>query len=275
MTGAADWSGRVGETWAHEWRRTDRAFADLAPHLDAAILAAAPRRPFAALDIGCGAGTTAIALATSRPDATVIGVDLSPELVATARARAGGVPNCRFIQGDAVATAAGLSPDLLVSRHGVMFFPDPRAAFAGLRAAAAPGVSLVFTCFAAVEDNPWATLVTDAPARSTGYVPGPFALADPAVGHALLVAAGWQGAPCRVDFRYRVGAGDDPVADAAAFLTRIGPAASALRDASREDRPALDARLRDRLERRRHGDAIDFPAAAWLWSATATTGNTA
>ena len=42
MTSATDWTGRVGRTWAAEWQRTDRSFAKLSPHLDAAIRTAAP-----------------------------------------------------------------------------------------------------------------------------------------------------------------------------------------------------------------------------------------
>ena len=270
MTVAADWSGRVGEVWATEWHRTDRTFADLAPHLDAAILVAAPPGPFTALDIGCGAGTTAMALAEAHPGATVVGVDLSAELLAVARHRAAGFPNLRFIHGDVAGTAGQVRPDLLLSRHGVMFFPDPHAAFAALHIAAAPGARLVFSCFAAVEDNPWATLVTDAPSRSTGYVPGPFAFAEETAVRSLLLSAGWRDPSARcVNFRYRAGGGVDPVSDAMDLLTRIGHAASLLRDMAPADRPAIEARLRDRIIAQRSGDAVDFPAAAWLWSARA------
>lgn len=138
MTVAADWAGRVGDVWAEEWRRTDRAFAGLAPHLDAAILDAVPPGPFTALDIGCGAGATSLALAAARPDARIVGVDLSSELVELARRRTEQLGNCRFGAGDVLAHAAAVRPDLLVSRHGVMFFADPHAAFAALRRAAAP-----------------------------------------------------------------------------------------------------------------------------------------
>lgn len=322
MTAAADWAGRVGDVWAAEWRRTDRAFAALVPHLDAAILAAAPPGPFTALDIGSGAGATAIALARARADASVIGVDLSAPLVAVARDRAAGLPNCRFQQGEVITFAGSLRPNLLVSRHGVMFFPDPVSALAALRRVAGSGAHLVFTCFAAPTDNLWATLATsnaspasgrggaaqgssDAHRRwkggeargracpqgqpvagpvavlpepleesrkrvstpSIGYTPGPFAFADPDATRALLAAAGWTGTVRRIDFAYRVGAGEDPVADALSFLTRIGPAASALRNAP--DRAAMVDRLRNRLEQQRTGDVIDFPAAAWLWSVRA------
>jgi SAM-dependent methyltransferase len=271
VTTSLDWSARVGTVWAEEWRNTDRAFAGLAPHLDAAIRAAAPAGPFAALDIGCGAGATAGALAAARPDAHVTGADLSADLLAVAQAHHR-CANLAFRTGDALEAAEDLAPlDLLVSRHGVMFFADPVAAFTRLRAATRPGGRLVFSCFAAVADNPWATLITPVPQRSSSYTPGPFAFADPETAAAFLATAGWLDAtPALIRFAYRVGAGDDPVADAVAFLTRIGPAASCLRDAAPEDRPALLDRLRVALAAQRNGRVVDFPAAAWLWIARAT-----
>ena len=54
-----------------------------------------------ALDVGCGPWTTALALAAARPDAAVLGCDLSEPLVAIARQRAAGVPNLRFVVDDA------------------------------------------------------------------------------------------------------------------------------------------------------------------------------
>lgn len=274
MTTAADWRTRVGSVWAEEWRRTERAFADLAPRLDETIRATAPIGAFAALDIGCGVGSTAAALADARPDARVVGVDLSDDLLAVARARHVSRPTLTFVQGDALDVAATLAPlDLLVSRHGVMFFADPAAAFARLRSATAPGGALVFSCFAAMTDNPWATLVAPAEALASAprQAPGPFAFAEEDRVAALLSGAGWRDARAhRVAFAYRLGAGDDPVADAVAFLTRIGPAASRLREAAPADRPALATRLRDALAAQRNGSVIDFPAAAWIWTARAT-----
>ena len=274
MTKAADWSGKVGDTWAQEWRGTERAFAGLAPYLDAAILAAAPDRAFTAIDIGCGAGSTAIALANARADADVTGVDLSDALIAVAIGRSHPCVNLRFRAGDAVGMVAAAAPiDLLFSRHGVMFFADPTAAFTTFANAMAPNGRIVFSCFASPDDNPWATIITPSPDRSSSYVPGPFAFADPSRGETFLTAAGWRDiAARRVDFTYRVGKGDDPVAQGAAFLRRIGPAASALRDASPADRPMLERRLIDALAAARKGDTVDFPAAAWIWTARASGG---
>lgn len=267
----ADWSGRIGAGWAAEWQRTDRSFAHLAPHLDAAILAVAPPGPIRVLDIGCGAGATAIALATARPDAQVTGVDLSAELLAVARSRMTGA-NLSLVHGDAVAAARDLAPDLYVSRHGVMFFTDPHAAFAALATAAAPDARLVFSCFADRSANRWAAETVaalggdgDAPA---GTDPGPFAFADPARVAGLLAATGWQAtAPARIDFAYIAGQGADPVADALAFFTRIGPPAAILAAAQGAERERLVDRLASVCAAHRRGDRIEFPAVAWLWTA--------
>ncbi|MCP3736313.1 class I SAM-dependent methyltransferase [Sphingomonas sp. RP10(2022)] len=272
MTAAIDWRTRVGSVWAEEWQRTDRIFAGLAPHLDAAIRTAAPAASFAALDIGCGAGTTAAALAAAHPDGRITGVDVSADLLAVARTRHDALTNLTFRHADALEAAADLAPlDLLVSRHGVMFFAEPEPAFARLRAATRPGGALVFSCFASIADNPWATLVAPAPAPSPHYTPGPFAFADTTRVATLLAASGWRDAqPQLVRFAYRVADSDDPVEEAFAFFARIGPAARALHDATPSERAGLAVLLRDRLAAQRNGAVIDFPAAAWIWTARAT-----
>lgn len=271
MARAADWTGKVGDMWAQEWRRTDRSFAALAPQLDAAILRAAPQARFRALDIGCGAGATSHALAAARADSEVIGVDLSAGLVAVARERRPRA-NLRFVVGDAATAAAAVEPvDLYVSRHGVMFFDDPVGAFAAFAQAAAPGARLVFSCFAERPSNRFAADLLAALGRDgdapAGDAPGPFAFADAARTGAILDAAGWHGHATRIDFPYRAGEGPDAVADATDFFCRIGPVASLLRDAAATDRPAMEQAVAAACARRLHRDAVDFPAAAWLWSA--------
>lgn len=271
MTSGYDWAGRVGDVWADEWRRTDLSFGDLSAHLNAAILAAAPRAGLA-VDIGCGAGGTSIALAAARPDLSVIGIDLSASLVATARERGAACPNLSFRHGD--ATELGdLAPDLFFSRHGVMFFDDPVAAFARLRAAARPGARLVFSCFDDIDRNPWATeaaaAITNGPPARPGTSPGPFAFADPDHVRAILTASGWHGDPQAISYTQRAGEGPHAMDEALAFFSRIGPAAARLReldDAAREEgRQRLRVVLADRLR----NDAVDFPAAAWIWSCQA------
>ena len=264
-------------THAGEWRRTDRSFAGLSLVLDDAILSAAPDDGGRAVDLGCGAGRTSMTLATARPDLDIVGVDISRDLVAIATERGRDLPNLRFavadVAGDAHAIAAGAR--LLFSRHGVMFYDDPAAVFGALRGAVAPGARLVFSCFRAPSLNPWAATLVEAvvetrPVPAAGYAPGPFGFADPDWVGAMLAAAGWTAAAARpVDYTYIAGAGDDPVADAVAFFSRIGPAASAIRATPPAEREVLRHRLAAALEPWHQDGRVSFPAAAWIWSARA------
>lgn len=281
MTTSTEWTGPVGDRWSAEWRRTDRSFAGLAPLLDAAIIAVAPGAG-TAIDLGCGAGATALAVAHARPGLHVTGIDLSPALIDRAAQRSRDIGNLDFRAGDATAIATTLAPvDLFFSRHGVMFYDDPVASLAALHEAASPGAPLVFSCFRAPGLNPWAAeiivAITGQPKKpAPGYAPGPFAFADPGFVADTLARAGWSpGEPQAADFSYRAGEGPDAVDDALDFFTGIGPAAPALRAAAPAERAAMRDRMRGVIERFATADAVDFPAAAWLWTATAATGNRA
>ena len=272
-----EWRGRVGDSWAAEWVRTDRSFAGLTGRLVDAVAQALPDdvglERHRVLDIGCGAGETALRLARARPDLDVIGLDLSDELIATARARAAGVPTLSFIAGDASSWSPEAPFDAALSRHGVMFFDDPVAAFTNLRNLMARGAPLAFTCFAARDANPWASEVATlvgAPPPADPHGPGPFAFADEAHVRGILAAAGWLGlAAERIDYRYVAGAGDEPVADAFDFFTRIGPAARLIATLDAVERAALRPRMIDWLAAHVEEGEVRFPASAWLWRATA------
>jgi len=79
------------------------------------------------LDLGCGDGTTALPAAELGAD--VLGVDIAENLVAAgnARARAAGLANLRFQEGDAsdLHDLDDESFDLVVSIFGAMFAPRP------------------------------------------------------------------------------------------------------------------------------------------------------
>ena len=266
-----DWSGSSGDIWARRWRDTDRALAEVGAALDAAILEAAPDGPFRALDVGCGPGTTTLALAGRRADASVIGCDVSQSLVAIARERAEGLENVRFVAEDAEQAAAERGPfDLIFSRHGVMFFADPRRAFATFRSAMKPGGKLVFSCFREWAANPWAAEL--ACAAAGGDVPAPgrepsgFAFAEPDYVRELLTAAGWSDAePRAVNFDYHAGAPDE----ALDFLAELGPAARLLEGVDDAERKAALERMRGVVERHERGGQVVFPGAVWIWSASA------
>ncbi|WP_435417295.1 class I SAM-dependent methyltransferase [Parerythrobacter aurantius] len=272
MTDKAAWQGQVGDTWASEWIRTDRSFAALTERL-LAIAGAAPIGR--ALDVGCGAGELSLALARGNPSAEIIGLDVSEALVERARQRGAQLPNVAFECGDAATwDRAGWHADLVISRHGVMFFDQPAAAFAHLAQVGGPGCRLVFSCFRSPAENPWASDVVallpgGAPiAAGDPAVPGPFAFADAVRVQQLLAEAGW-GAICidPVDFAFVVGSGPDPVADAMGYFARIGPAARAAAALGDAERSLFDQRLRRYLERHVSGSIVALSAAAWIVTA--------
>jgi SAM-dependent methyltransferase len=271
MTQGYDWQGRVGRKWADEWRRTDRSFAGLTDRL----LGRASARPFdRALDIGCGAGEVSLALARGHPGAEVRGIDLSDDLVAAARERGDQLSNLSFEIADAATWRDdAFCPDLLVSRHGVMFFTDPVAACAHLRAACAIGASLVFSCFRDRAENPWASRMADllppgAISAPEPGAPGPFAFADQGRVRSILEAAGWSEVTFEaVDYAYIAGSGADPVDDALSFFLTIGPAAAAAAQLDEADRAAFVERLHQFVCGYADGSIVAMPGAAWLITA--------
>lgn len=276
MTDASEWQGRVGANWASQWRRTDRSFAPLTERL------LQRSREFAfgsALDVGCGAGELSLAIARSRPQCRVHGVDISPHLVGTAQERGANLANVAFELADAAAwqPEAGFAPELVVSRHGVMFFNDPRGAFAHLADVAAPGAALMFSCFREPAQNPFFTEVTRllpaAPPAADPHAPGPFAFADPARVEAILTDAGWRGVVFEpFDLAMVVGAGADPVEDAVTYFSSIGPAARA----GVELPPGQAERLFDGLRNlaRRHSldGMVALRAGTWIVTARSARG---
>ena len=271
MTTREDWQGKTGEGWAGEWRRTDRSFGGLTDRL----LARTREFPFRhALDIGCGAGELSLALARGHPQARVIGVDVSPALIATAGARGENISNVEFALADAAQwrPSDDFTPQLLISRHGVMFFADPPAAFANLAAFAAEHAGLLFSCFRERDENPFFTeigsLLPAAAEAPDPYAPGPFAFAERDHVTAILTDAGWKDVAFEpFDFAMIAGTGDDPIADALGYFQRIGPAAAALRELDQPHRDELLAELRKAVTEHCRDGVVALRAATWIVTA--------
>lgn len=269
-----DWRGRTGDSWAAEWRRTDRSFAGLTEEL----LRHAVALPFAqALEIGSGAGELAITLGQLRPQAQIIGVDLSERLTQTAQTRAAETANVRFAAGDAASWQApeGFAPQLLFSRHGVMFFDDPHIAFRHFHDLAAPGAQLLFSCFRTPAESPFFTdidallpqsaIAADERVSSALPAPGPFAFADPARIEGILAPAGWQDIRLTpFDFHMVAGAGDDPVDDALGYYSRIGPAARTMASLEDAEKQELRAQLQVYAQAKLQGGRVSATAATWI-----------
>ncbi len=271
MTDAAEWQGRVGKNWAREWARTDRSFEGLNALL---LNRVAALEPHIVLDVGVGAGATSLALAERLPSASILGIDLSADLLEIARTRAKGFDNCRFETANAAHwNDRGFIPDMLMSRHGVMFFDDPVGAFSNLALAAQPRANLVFSCFRDRSLNPWATevmaLIANLPAPDP-LIPGPFAFADPERVASILTNAGWDNIAFQaVDWNYVAGAGTDAVNDAVDFFRNIGPAAPAIAPLDDSERAVVLEKITAIAERHHQGNVVQFDAAAWIVTAIA------
>ena len=267
MTDANEWRGRVGEGWAAQWRRTDRSFGPLTERL------LARTREFAfgaALDLGCGAGELSLALARGRPHVAVTGVDISPQLIEVARGRGAQLGNVAFEVADAADWfPAGAAPELLVSRHGVMFFDDPVAAFAHLAEVAAPGAGLLFSCFRERGENPFFTevagLLPHPEAPPPPDAPGPFAFAERKRVEDVLTRAGWDSVAFEpFDFAMIAGGGADPVADAVEYFSAIGPAARAASELGPDERARFLERVRELARRNLQDGLVSLSDAVWL-----------
>lgn len=271
MTAIGDWQGRTGEGWAAQWQRTDRSFGPLTERL----LARSREFPFRhALDIGCGAGELSLALGRGHPQSRVVGVDVSPQLVEVAGARGANLANVSFELADAAAwrPAGDFAPQLLISRHGVMFFDDPPAAFANLAKVAADGANLLFSCFRDRSENPFFTEIGSLlppPAEAPDpYAPGPFAFADRDHVTAILERGGWRRPSFEPhDFAMIAGAGEDPVEDAMTYFQNIGPAAVALREMPETDRPCVLKAMREVAAANCRDGVVALRAGVWIVTA--------
>ncbi|MGX7895653.1 class I SAM-dependent methyltransferase [Tsuneonella sp. HG222] len=266
-----DWQGRTGDSWAAEWKRTDRSFGGLTERL-LARTRDFPMRDV--VDIGCGAGELSLAIGRGRPEVQVTGVDLSPQLVAVARERGAHHGNVSFVEADAAAwrpEQEGVT-DMVVSRHGVMFFADPVAAFANIAGYVSPRANLLFSCFRPLAENPafseLGKLLPPPASPPDPRAPGPFAFADREYVRGILEAAGWGDVRFEAfDFAMIAGAGDDPVGDALSYFTRIGAAAAPLAEMNDAERQATLEKIRHLARQNCRDGVVALRAGAWLVTA--------
>jgi len=123
------------------------------PDLDALIRAASPTGTEQVLDVGCGAGHTALALAPRVRGVTAI--DVTPEMlgVAAELAKTRGVANVSFRHADATALPFDASSfDLATSRYSAHHFADPAAALTELARVLRPGGRFLLVDTVAPED---------------------------------------------------------------------------------------------------------------------------
>lgn len=244
-----DWAGSRGAKWL---RDLDAMEAMLAPVGEELLAQAALGPGSTVVDIGSGGGWTSLrAAAAVGPTGRVLGLDISADLVAEATARGAQLPQLSFRAGDAAGEAPPEAPfQRLISRFGVMFFPDPAAAWRKLAKLLVPGGRIDVAVWADPARNAWAGELRRVVGnqvvlpRPEPLAPGPFQLADPAYLDGILAGAGFTLLNRRISERLLPvgGPGTAPRA-AAEFSLRAFGAGEALDDAPPEAREAAVAEL--------------------------------
>jgi SAM-dependent methyltransferase len=235
-TGPEAWPGDRAARWVAVG---DRLEGQLAPVTDLLFAAAELAPGESVLDVGCGTGpTTRQAAQLVGPAGSVVGVDISPEMLDDARRRTtgdGGNAPIEWVQSDVAAWDAGYARfDVVISRFGVMFFSDPHAAFARLARATVGGGRLRAAVWAhrphiqlfelpltiALEELRRAGVTVEPPPPDDG----PYSLGEAAHVEHLLAGAGWSDVSWQPhEMKFRLGGGVGPV-DAAANSLEFGPA---------------------------------------------------
>jgi len=272
MSEAIEWAGRVGAEWA---KQADGLDGLLGPMGDVGIAALGAISGKRLLDLGCGAGATTLELAAKGAD--VVGIDISPDLIARGRERAQAVgSSARFEVADAASHRFDARFELLFSRFGAMFFDEPQLAYQNLRAQMVPRGTAVIVAWTDPAANLWAELPLQIGAEAfadcvikgpRAGAPGPFAWSDQAHFLPMLAAAGWRDIDVEAfEKNVVMSAGDsvDPLERGVHFCMRIGPLARYLRDIPKEERIDLPDRLAKALAPFVSENAVRVTGRAWL-----------
>ncbi|KJK13041.1 SAM-dependent methyltransferase [Burkholderiaceae bacterium 16] len=266
------WNGRAGRAWVESQALLDQMFKPFEDLLAEVARAGSGGR---VLDVGCGTGSTTLAVARQLgAEGHCTGVDISEPMIAAARARATREnTTASFIRADAQTHAfEPASFDMIISRLGVMFFDNPVLAFANLRRAASEDAGLRCLAWRSAAENPFMTtaeraaapLLPNLPARRPG-APGQFSFADRHRVAAILEESGWAGIDIRpIDVECTL-----PETALGAYLARLGPVGLILEDADERTRAQVIETVRAAFDPYVHGAEVRYTAACWMVSARA------
>jgi ubiquinone/menaquinone biosynthesis C-methylase UbiE len=268
------WNGPAGRAWVETQEVLDPMFKPFEDLLVEAVSAESGGR---VLDVGCGTGSTTLAVARRLgAKGRCLGIDISEPMISAARARAEreGTP-ASFLRANAqLHVFEPASFDLILSRFGVMFFDDSVRAFANLRRAARHAAELRFVAWRSAAENPFMTtaeraaapLLPNLPARQP-EAPGQFAFADRRRVSSILEESGWA----EIDIRPIDVACTLPEKELVRYLSQFGPVGLRLQEADDRTRTQVIETVRAAFEPYVHGAEVRFTAACWRVSARAPT----
>ena len=191
----------AAEAW-HRWAPTLEAWLGEATErmLDAAALTTGAR----VLDVAAGAGGQTLAAARrTGPTGSVLATDISPTILtyAAKSAAEAGLTNIETVEADGEnlddVVRAG-SFDAVISRVGLIYFPDQQRALAGMRRALRDGGRIAAVVYSTPDRNEFFSVPVriireraQLPPPEAGQ-PGPFSLGAAGVLHAALSTAGFS-----------------------------------------------------------------------------------
>ncbi|MDA8539570.1 class I SAM-dependent methyltransferase [Alphaproteobacteria bacterium] len=272
------WSGPGGQSWVDNQTQMDTM---LQPLGDAALELLNLKNAKHVMDIGCGTGTTTINIAQKlSAGGSVTGADLSEPMIEFARQRLldEGISDVEFVACDLQEDE--LQPeiyDAAFSRFGVMFFDQSVKGFANIRSAMKPNSPIAFVCWQSSSHNLWhsaamavAKEFIEMPAVQDPRAPGPFAFADPDYVNSILVDAEFKRVSLTPHEQEVELFSGQTVRAAAENFARINPVIGSYISSVDVSAAAtfFDA-LADTLSSYHKDNALRFPSATWLVTATA------
>ena len=228
------------------------------------------------VDLGCGSGDPALEIAQwVGPRGSVLGIDLSPEMLATAgrRARLLGLKNVRFRRADiARVSHSGARFDRAVSRFSLMFVDDVPRTLERMRGTLKRGGRVAIAVWGPVAANPGTRLRADAtrpfekdPPADPEQTAHPMRLARPGLLPRLMRRAGFvrvRAEAVRVCWVY-------PSLEDYVRLQIDTSLADLHESLSPANRRRLRERLRRAFRRFESGQVVRYPGQTWVVSGQA------
>lgn len=198
-------------TTRQQWEDAAKAWDRWAPTLEAWLGDATGRMLDAAgissgahvLDVAAGAGGQTLAAARrAGPGGRVVATDISPTILtyAAKAAAEAGLTNVQALEadGEALDDLAEGAFDAVISRLGLIYFPDQHRALTGMRRVLRDGGRIAAIVYSTADRNQFfsipVSIIRDRaqlPPPQPGQ-PGPFSLGAPGVLEAALTAAGFR-----------------------------------------------------------------------------------